>query len=146
MDPSFSVYPKAVIHTDENGKKKIKEWKVSLNKRDLPFEVSCETNVYTDLVNHESLFGMVKELNIDIPAEYYHYHVENMDETIVITSRSQEVLKVAIGSILKDYHDKRVTIKRQWIISFREKEEEEEKEEELDPLGPGIIWPDQEDY
>ena len=63
-------------------------------------------------------------------------------KTIVITSRSQEVLKVAIGSILKDYHDKRVTIKRQWKIYLREKEDEEEKdEEEFDPFGPGGIWP-----
>ena len=141
MDPSITVNPKAVIHTDENGKKKIKEWKVSLNKRDLPFDVSCKTNVYTDLVNNESLFGLTKELNIDIPAEYYHYHVDNLDESIVITSRSQEVLKVAIGSILKDYHDKRVTIKRQWKLSFREKEEEEDN-----IIGPGIPWPELEDY
>ena len=142
MDHSFSVYPKAVIHADENGKKKIKEWKVSLSKRDLPFEVSCETNVYTDLVNHESLFGLTKELNVDIPAEYYHYHVENLDKTIVITSRSLEVLKHAIGSILKDYHDNRVIIKRQWELTFKEKEDEEEKDEdEEEELGPGVIWP-----
>ena len=142
MDPSFSVKPKAVIQTDENGKKKVKEWKVSLNKKDLPFEVSCETKVYTDLVNHESLFGLTKELNIDIPAEYYHYHVENLDKTIVITSRSQEVLKVAIGSILKNYHDKRVIIKRQWQLTFREKEEKEEEA----IIGPGI-WDDElDDY
>ena len=141
MDSSFYVKPKAVIHTDENGKKKVKEWKVSLNKKDLPFEISCETKVYTDLVNHESLFGLTKELNIDIPVEYYNYHVENLDKTIVITSRSLEVLKVAIGSILKNYHNNRVIIKRQWQLTFREKEEKEEEA----IIGPGI-WDELEDY
>tara|TARA_B100001989_G_C24223989_1_gene309271 strand:+ start:130 stop:549 length:420 start_codon:yes stop_codon:yes gene_type:complete len=134
---SLNINPKPVIHTDEHGKKKIKEWKLILNKKDLPFKIDCESNTRRDLVNHESLFGLAKELGITIPDEYYFYQVENQDESILLTSKTLEVLKLAIGKVLENYHDKKLTIKRQWKINFREK-----KEEEADIVIPSIFEED----
>lgn len=51
-----------------------------------------------------------------------------------------EVLKLAVGKVLENYHDKKLTIKRQWKINFREK-----KEEEADMVIPSI-FDDDNDY
>ena len=65
------------------------------------------------------------------------YLVENQEESILLTSKTLEVLKLAIGKVLENYHDKKLTIKRQWKINFREK-----KEEEADMVIPSIFEED----
>ena len=62
---------------------------------------------------------------MSVPDEYYNYQVEDSSESLKLTSRSLDVLKVAIGKVFENKHDKRLTIKRQWTINFRDKKEEE---------------------
>ena len=113
----------------EDGKKKINKWTVSIPKKDLPFIMDeRDVNIKErNLGEHPSLFGLAKEIGIPVPDEYYDYQVEDSSETIILTSRSLDVLKVAIGKVFEKKHNKRLTIKRQWTINFREKKEEEEE-------------------
>lgn len=76
-------------------------------------------------MEHPNLFGLAKELGIAVPSEYYSYQVENLPESLTLTSCSIDVLKLAIVKVFENKHDKRLTIKRKWTIHFREKKEEE---------------------
>ena len=138
---SITINPKAVIETGDDGNKKIKEWTVSIPKKDLPFKMDdIITEKERNLGEHPSLFGLAKEMGMSVPDQYYDYQVEDSSETLKLTSRSLDVLKVAIGKVFENKHDKRLTIKRQWTINFRDK-----KEEEIS-LGTGIFDDEDGDY
>lgn len=137
---SITINPKAVIETGDDGNKKIKEWTVAIPKKNLPFKMDdIITEKERNLGEHPSLFGLAKEMGMSVPEQYYGYQVEDSSETLKLTSRSLDVLKVAIGKVFENKHDKRLTIKRQWTINFRDKKEEES---EIN-IGPGL-W-DEED-
>ena len=81
-------------------------------------------------------------MGMTVPTEYYDFYVKESSESLQLTSRSLDVLKVAIGKVFENKHDKRLIIKRQWIINFRDKKEEEE----VVTLGKGIFEDDDDDY
>jgi hypothetical protein len=137
---SVTINPKPVIEIGHDGNKKIKGWTVSIPKKDLLFEIDdIKSETKKDLLEHPNLFGLAKELGISVPSEYYCYQVENSSESLTLTSRSIDVLKLAIGKVFENKHDKRLTIKRQWTINFREKKEEVN-------LGIGIFDNEDGDY
>lgn len=140
---SITINPKAVFETGDDGNKKIKEWTVCISKKDLPFKMDdIITEKERNLGEHPSLFGLAKEMGMPVPDQYYDYQVEDSSETLKLTSRSLDVLKVAIGKVFENKHDKRLTIKRQWTINFRDKKEEET---EIN-IGTGIFDDEDGDY
>ena len=138
---SITINPKAVIETGEDGIKQIKEWTVLIPKKSLPFKMDNIKETKMNLGENPSLFGLAKKMGMTVPVEYYDFYVKESSESLQLTSRSLDVLKVAIGKVFENKHDKRLTIKRQWTINFRDKKEEEVEV----TLGKGI-FDDDEDY
>ena len=86
-----------------------------------------KSNVYTDIVDHPSLFKYAKTMNVQIPSELYNYSVKNeTGKTTMVSATSLDVLKIALWKLLSHTHaDKRIMIKRTWSIMFRELKEDE---------------------
>jgi len=117
---SLSLNPFPTVEVDENGKKSITRWNISIPN------IKREDGVYTDIVDHPSLFKNAKQmLGVPIPSEMYNYSVKNQTNHILVSATSLDVLKIALWKSLSLTTDKRITIKRTWNIVFREPKEDE---------------------
>jgi len=119
---SLSLTPFPTIEADENGKRSITRWNISLPAK----KIKREDGVYTDIVGHPSLFKYAKTMNVNIPPELYNYSVKNnIENKTLVSAASIDVLKIALWKLLSVTTEKRITVKRTWTIMFREPIEDE---------------------
>jgi len=121
---SLSLTPFPTVEVDESGKKSITRWNISIPSK----KIKREDGVYTDIVDHPSLFKYAKAMeNVVISPDLYHYSVKNeTGKTTMVSATSLDVLKIALWKLLSHTHaDKRIMIKRTWSIMFKELKEDE---------------------